>query len=118
MNWSLNIESHCERVASQGLTCMICEQELAVGHTRVGGGGPFDGRLLLIHCQTCVPPVHDPIAIRRVKGSIVTFVMLGWIDPHTGGPGPEGEPALPHGDHYDPWPAFPDNDNLTTEGSP
>lgn len=87
---------------------MVCVDALAVGHTRVSGGA-FHGRLLLVHCAACVPPVDDGQAVDRIKMVLIELAKVGLLDVTTGGPGVAGEPSLIHGDHADPWPDFPDN---------
>lgn len=105
--WTLNIEATCERIMAEGVTCMICRDALADGHTRVSGG-VFDGRLLVLHCTDCVPPVDDGEAVGRIKNLLRQHVQLGLLA-ITGGPGPNGEPSIIHGDHIDPWPTYPDD---------
>jgi len=103
VTWGLCVSSHCSKVVGEGIACMICNANPAVGHTRAGGG-PFDGRLLLLHCDTCVPPEDDGLVLGRIRLALAELANEGHLDPATGGPGPLGPPEVRHDDHMDPWP--------------
>lgn len=101
--YTLDISGNCDSLANENYTCMICCEQTATSHTRVSGG-PYDGRLLMVHCHDCIhlPDLDEGFA--RIKGTLVQLAMAGLVDVVTGGPGLNGEPQLLHGDHFDPWP--------------
>ena len=106
--YKLNIQATCAELMAQEVTCLVCLTSQAVGHTRVEGG-PFDGRLLLVHCLGCVPmpgAVEEGAVVGLVKEALLDYAQSGLLDVRTGGPGPRGEPVLIHGDHSDPWPSI------------
>lgn len=95
--WSLSIVQSCPKVEGQGLTCMACGKEQAVGHVSASGG-PFDGRVLMLVCPTCADVPNDG---RSIREALKIHFMELTLDVQTGGPGPLGSPMVWHGTHWD-----------------
>lgn len=99
--WTITISAHCSTLIAEGYGCMAELTEgctaLATGHVQVDGG-PYDGSVVVV---VCAEHIGNPDNIDAVRAVLAQCVTAGFLDLHTGGPGPLGYPRVRHGDHID-----------------
>lgn len=101
MGITLDIAARCDGLIGAGYACQLCGREPAVGHVTVMGGR-YDGRIAAVLGASCLGDGHDE-AGRAANAVLRKHYAEGTFDPVTGGPGPNGEPEMEHGDHPRRW---------------